>query len=119
VVIIAQATRAILLASATATTLRGLRSSKARNHAVICLLPGFMAALITEVAPLTSKLRNRCWPARLMPPIRCLPPVECSFGVKPAHAARWRPDSNTAGLMSIANVSAVIGPIPEPWPAAC
>jgi hypothetical protein len=47
-----------------------------------------MAALITEVAPVTSKTRSRSLPARLMPPIRCFPPVECSFGVSPAQAAR-------------------------------
>src|SRR5271166_125182 len=50
-VISAHATRAILLASATATTFRGLRKSRARNHSVINLLSGFLAALITEVAP--------------------------------------------------------------------
>ena len=110
--IIAQAMRAILLASATATSLRGLRSSSARNQSVICRLPGRMAALITEVAPETSRTRNRSLPARLMPPIRCLPPVECSFGVRPAQAARWRPDSNIAGSISIASVNAVTGPTP-------
>jgi len=84
----AQATRAILLASATAATLRGLRCNRARNQSVICLLPGRTAAWITEVAPMTSRTRNRSLPARLMPPIRCLPPVECSFGVSPTQAAR-------------------------------
>ena len=110
--IIAQAVRTILLASATATSLRGLRSSSARNHSVICWLPGFMAALITAVAPETSRTRSRSLPARLMPPIRCLPPVERSFGVRPAHAARWRPDSNIAGSISTASVNAVTGPTP-------
>ena len=79
-----QAMRAILLASATAASLRGLRASSARNHSVICRPPGRTAALITEVAPVTSSTRNRSLPARLIPPIRCLPPVECSFGVRPA-----------------------------------
>ena len=110
--IIAQAVRAILLASATATSLRGLRSSSARNQSVICRLPGLMAALITEVAPETSNTRSRSLPARLMPPIRCLPPVERSFGVRPAQAARWRPDSNIAGSISTASVNAVTGPTP-------
>jgi len=86
--IIAHAIRAILLASAKATSLRGLRCRRARNQSVIFWLPGFIAAWITEVAPVTSNTRKRSLPARLMPPIRCLPPVECSFGVKPAHAAK-------------------------------
>src|SRR5271157_6454257 len=87
-VISAHATRAILLASATATTFRGLRKNRARNHSVINLLLGFLAALITEVAPVTSKTRKRSLPARLIPPIRCFPPVECSVGVRPGQAAR-------------------------------
>ena len=71
-----------------------------------------MAALITEVAPATSKTRNRSLPARLIPAIRCFPPVDRSFGVRPAQAARWRPDSNAAGSISVASVSAVTGPTP-------
>src|SRR5271165_5073300 len=62
-VISAHATRAILLASATATTFRGLRRSRARNHSVINLLPGLLAALITEVAPVTSRTRKRSLPS--------------------------------------------------------
>src|SRR5271166_734520 len=53
-VISAQATRAILLASATAATFRGLRKSRARNHSVISLLPGFWAALITEAMAVSN-----------------------------------------------------------------
>jgi HSP20 family molecular chaperone IbpA len=49
---------------------------------------GFIAALITDVAPVTSRTRTRSLPARLMPPIRCFPAVECSCGVRPAQAAR-------------------------------
>jgi hypothetical protein len=44
-----------------------LRSSSARSQSVICRLPGLMATLITEVAPETSKTRNRSLPARLIP----------------------------------------------------
>jgi hypothetical protein len=46
------------------------------------------AALITDMAPETSKARSRSLPARLMRPMRGLPPVECSFGVRPTQAAR-------------------------------
>src|SRR5208283_2564125 len=113
----AHTTGAFLLASATATTFRGLRKNRARNHSVINLLLGFLAALITEVAPVTSKTRKRSLPARLIPPIRCFPPVECSVGVRPAQAARCRPDSNAAGRRGIdldRRVSAVTGPTLEP-----
>ena len=59
-----------------------------------------------------EQTRNRSLPARLMPPMRCLPPVECSFGVRPTQAARWRPDSNAAGSISVASVNAMTGPTP-------
>jgi hypothetical protein len=75
------------------------------------LLPGCTIALITAVAPATNSVRSRSFPARLMPPFRCLPPVECSFGVRPSQAAKWRPEANAAGSISVATVSAVIGPI--------
>jgi hypothetical protein len=74
-----QAVRAILLASATATSLRGLRSSKARNQSVICRLPGFIAALITEVAPETNNVRRRSLPARLI----------CNRCERRTYATRW------------------------------
>jgi hypothetical protein len=77
---IAQATRAILLASATATSLPGLRRSSARSQSVMCRLPGFKAALMIEVAPDTRRLRNRSWPARLIPPFAvCLPSSSLVF----------------------------------------
>ena len=82
----AQIVRAILLASATATSLRGLRASSFTSHSVACLFPGRTANRITAVAPVTSNRRNRSLPARLIPPMRCLPPVECSFGVRPIQA---------------------------------
>src|ERR1700733_7812923 len=111
-VIMAHTVRAILLASATATSLRGLRASSFTSHSVACLFCGRKANRITAVAPVTNNRRNRSLPARLMPPKRCLPPVECSFGVRPIQAARWRPDLNAAGSISIANVSAMITPMP-------
>src|ERR1700712_4479082 len=86
--IIAHTIRAILLASATAASLRGRRCSSFSNHSLACLLPGLSANRMTAVAPITSNWRNRSLPARLMPPMRCLPPVECSFGVRPIQAAR-------------------------------
>ncbi len=59
--------RAILLARATAASLRDLRSSKASSQAEALLLSG-LAKRITVVAPSTSNCRSRSLPARLMPP---------------------------------------------------
>jgi hypothetical protein len=64
----AHTVRAILLASATATSLRGLRPSSFSSHSLACLLPGLVANRITAVAPVTNNRRNRSFPARLMPP---------------------------------------------------
>ena len=88
-VIMAQAVRAILFASATAASLRGRRWSSFSSQSVASLLPDCrVATLITAVAPVTSNWRSRSLPARLMPPMRCLPPVECSFGASPSQSAR-------------------------------
>ncbi len=67
VAIMAHTMRAILLARATAASLRGLRSSNASNQAEALLLPG-LAYWITAVAPSTNNCRSRSLPARLMPP---------------------------------------------------
>src|ERR1035437_1193529 len=75
----AQMIRAILLARATAASLRGLRSSNCRSHAEADLLPG-LAKRMTDMAPTNSNCRNLSLPALLILPMRCLPPVECSFG---------------------------------------
>jgi hypothetical protein len=75
----AHTTRAILLARATAASLRGLRSSNASNQGEAVLLPD-LAQRTTAMAPTTSNCRNRSLPARLMPLRRWRPPVERSFG---------------------------------------
>ena len=80
--------RAILLARATAATLRGRRSSNCSSQVLADLLPGF-AYRTTDIAPTTSNWRSRSLPALLIPPIRCFPPVECSRGVSPSHAVKW------------------------------
>jgi hypothetical protein len=84
----AQIIRAILLASATATTFFGRRASIASSQGVASRRPGLPAAVITDMAPFTSNARSRSLPARLIPPMRCLPPVACSCGVNPSQAAR-------------------------------
>ena len=72
---------AVLLAKATAASLRGLRSSNCSSHAEADLLPG-LAKRMTDTAPTNSNWRNLSLPALLILPRRCLPPVECSLGVK-------------------------------------
>ena len=103
--------RAILLASATAASLRGLRASKASSQGEASLAPG-RTWRITALAPTTSRVRSRRLPARLMRPSRVLPPVECCRGVRPRKAARWRPEVNWAGSIANARLIAVTGPIP-------
>src|SRR5439155_15967021 len=70
-----QATRAILLANATATSLAGLRLRRSSNQGGEYPRP-FSACWITAVAPATSTLRNVSSPARLITPSRVLPAVE-------------------------------------------
>jgi hypothetical protein len=94
------------------TTLRGLRRSIARNQSVICRLLGFMAALITEVAPVTSKTRNRSLPAQLIPPHPLLPAGRMFLWCQTGPGGEMRADSNAAGSISITSVSAVTGPTP-------
>ncbi len=84
-----QAMRAVLLASATAATLGGLRLSSSTSHGEG--LPRlFLACWMQVVAPLTSTARKRSSPARVMPPSLCLPAVEWSLGVRPIQAAQRR-----------------------------
>src|SRR5208337_2621335 len=107
----AQIIRAILLARATAASLRGLRSSNCNSQPDADFLPG-LATRITDIAPTTSSCRNLSLPALLILPGRCLPAVECSLGVSPNQAARCRPDSKLLGSTVKAIVIAVIGPTP-------
>jgi hypothetical protein len=86
-----QAMRAVLLASATAATLGGLRLSSSTSHGEG--LPRLLLACWMQVvAPLTSTARKRSSPARVMPPSLCLPAVEWSLGVRPIQAAQRRPE---------------------------
>jgi hypothetical protein len=71
VVISFHAIRAILLASAIATSL-GLRLSNATSHEAHLLRPARLTRGIA-VAPITSALRNASSPARVMMPIGATP----------------------------------------------
>ena len=68
----------------------------ARLVAVTDVRPG-LAKRITAVAPSTSSLRRTSLPCRLMRPCRRLPPEELSFGVRPSHAAKCRPERKLLG----------------------
>jgi len=85
-----QATRAVLLANATAANFGDLRFRRSANQGDA--LPWRSACRITAVAPTTSTLRSCSSPARVMPPGLALPAVEWSFGVRPIQAANCRPD---------------------------
>ena len=78
--------RAILLASATATTLKGRRAKRAISHWGALALP--RACRRTEVAPRTSRERSIGLPIFDIPPSRSLPPLEWGFGVSPTQAAK-------------------------------
>src|SRR5438128_7032447 len=103
--------RAILLAKATAASLRGLRLSKLSSHCEVAGRLG-LACWMTAVAPSTSNCRSRSSPARLMPPRRCRPAVERSRGTSPSQAAKCRAEANFPASTRSAKFSAPIGPIP-------
>lgn len=94
---IAQTTRAILLAMATLATRAGLRASKARRRGSaasgLC-----RARRIREVAPITRSFLRYRSPILVMRPSRSFPPLEFCDGVRPSQAANSRPERNCAGL---------------------
>src|SRR5258708_20317947 len=95
-VMIFQAVGGVLLASATAATLGGLRLSNSTSHGEG--LPRlFLACWMQVVAPLTSTARKRSSPARVMPPSLCLPAVQLSLGVRPSQAAPPRAPAEARG----------------------
>ena len=88
----AQAMRAILLASATAATLIGRRSIIRASQSRF--VPRCRAYRMTAMAPVTRSHRKYRLPCFEIPPRRSLPPVECCLGTSPIQAARLRPDEN-------------------------
>ena len=109
----AQATRAILLASAIATSLIGLSFSMSVlaqiSGAQIC----FRFGLSSETAPLTSRVRRYRSPIFEIRPSFVLPPVEFCRGARPRKAENSRADANIAGTVTLAACAvAVTGPTP-------
>ena len=81
--------RAIRLASATATSMRGLRISILASHGSF-VRPRRAAQRTTAMAPvIKSRLRSR-WPIFDIRPSCGLPPVVCWRGTKPSQAAKSR-----------------------------
>jgi hypothetical protein len=102
--------RAILLASATAATLRGRRPRSLIIHAVA--FPG-RAQRNTLCAPMIRRRRRFASPCLLIRPRRGLPPVELWRGTSPSQAANWRPLAKLLGSGTDAAIAlAMTGPIP-------
>ena len=109
--IMAQAIRAILLASATAATLIGRVAMRRASHGRF--VPCCRAYRMTAIAPVTSSQRKWRLPCFDIPPSLSLPPVECCLGTRPIHAARLRPDANALqSPTSATSAVATIGPTP-------
>src|SRR4030095_16947359 len=109
---IAQITRAALLASATVATRAGLRDSRSASQRSTDLGLRF-ARLMSEVMPTISSLRRYLSPIFDILPSRSLPPLECWSGVRPSQAANCRPDRNWCGSVTEA-ANAVAQTVPTP-----
>src|SRR2546423_10973237 len=99
--------RAILLASATAASLGGLRFSSATSQGDGWPRPR-RTCWITAVAPATNRLRKTSSPARVILPSLVLPAVEWALGVSPRHAAEGRPEEEARG--SGVSITSALGP---------
>src|SRR5215467_9473299 len=86
----AQMMRAVLLASATITSIRGLRAS-IRASQDPDGAPYLIALRTTELAPMISRRRSVRSPIFEVAPSFCLPPLERCDGVSPTQAAKSRP----------------------------
>ena len=89
-VISAHTTRAVLLASATITSMDGLRASMPASHE-LGGTPLRLAQRTTPLAPMISSRRSVCSPMRDVRLSRVLPPVDFCTGIRPTYAAKSRP----------------------------
>src|SRR6266567_4937178 len=92
----AQAIRAILLASAIAATFVGRRANSAVSQGR-CLVPWSLAWRITARAPAVNRLRRYRSPRLLILPSFSLPPLEFCLGTSPIQAEKSRPDRKALG----------------------
>src|SRR6516165_6991939 len=103
--------RAILLASATATTLNGRRARSCVSHGYF--LGCWRARRRTACAPTTRMRRKYRSPCLEIGPSFCLPPVESCRGTSPTQAAKSRPDRKAFGSVTVAVMAlAPMRPIP-------
>ena len=104
--------RAILLASATRTSIGGLRATMRAIHEPAGA-PLRATQLATALAPMISRRRRVHSPIFEVAPSFCLPPVECWSGVSPTQAAKSRPRLKLcAGGAKAVRATAVTGPTP-------
>src|SRR5215472_7480367 len=96
--------RAVLLASATAASLVGLRASSARTHSP-SRVGRLRAWRSTATAPAVSRLQMYLSPRLLVRPKRSLPPLEFCRGVIPSQAANSRPNRNREGSATVAAIA--------------
>ena len=108
----AQTIRAVLLASATATSIFGLRANILASHGSV-ISPRRLACWTTAIAPMIkSRLRSR-WPIFDILPSLGLPPVVCCRGTRPSQAEKSRPRRKLSiGGAKAWMARAVIGPTP-------
>lgn len=108
----AHAVRAIRLASATATSIFGLRAS-IRASQEPSGAPLRAAHRTTATAPMISNRRMSRWPIFEVRPSRSLPPLECWRGVRPTQAAKSRPlEKLSTGGAKVVIAAAVTAPTP-------
>src|SRR6516162_3292977 len=102
--------RAVLFASATATTSGGRRRRSPITHG--SALVAFERSKLA-LAPLIRSRRKYGLPRLDIPPRRCLPPVEFCRGTRPSQAANSRPLRKPPGSTTVAAMAvAMIGPMP-------
>ncbi len=103
---------AVLLASATETTLTGFFSNRSfnQNASGVSL---FLQWRMTAVSPITRRRLRYRSPCLDIPPKRTLSPLEFCFGTRPGQAANCRPERNCPGSLAVATIAvAVITPTP-------
>jgi hypothetical protein len=104
--------RAVLLASATVTSIRGFLASICSSHDRFGA-PRLTACSTTAALPTISRRLSVRSPIFVISPSFCLPPVERCKGVSPTQAAKSRPLRKVSGEgASARSAVAVMGPIP-------
>ena len=104
--------RAFLLATATMTSIGGLRASIRPSHESAGT-PLRLAQRTTALAAMMSRRRSVRSPIREVRPRRSLPPVERCTGVSPTQAAKSRPERKVSvGGAKASMAVAISGPMP-------